>query len=64
MFSADDSEQWIIIKSTIDTSDYYVLIVAHRYGSIVSSGKEAGMSYTETEFRYARKKKISKYGKI
>lgn len=58
MFSADDSEQWDIIKSTIDTSDYYVLIVAHRYGSIISSGKDAGMSYTEKEFRYARKKKI------
>lgn len=58
MFSADDSEQWDIIKATIDTSDYYVLIIAHRYGSTISVGKDAGMSYTEKEFRYARKKKI------
>lgn len=35
MFSADDSEQWDIIKATIDTSDYYVLIIAHRYGKFV-----------------------------
>lgn len=58
MFSADDSEQWDIIKATIDTSDYYVFIIAHRYGSTISFGKDAGMSYTEKEFRYARKKKI------
>lgn len=48
MFSADDSEQWDIIKATIDTSDYYVLIIAHRYGTTISFGKDAGMSYTRS----------------
>lgn len=58
MFSADDSEQWEIIRETIDTSDFYILIIAHRYGSIIKEGKDAGMSYTEKEFRYARSKGI------
>ncbi|EAB3797989.1 DUF4062 domain-containing protein, partial [Salmonella enterica] len=34
MFSADDSEQWDIIKETIDASDYYVIIIGHKYGSV------------------------------
>ena len=58
MFSADDSEQWEIIRETIDTSDFYILIIAHRYGSIIKEGKDAGMSYTEKEFRYAKSKGI------
>lgn len=52
MFSADDSEQWEIIRETIDTSDFYILIIEHRYGSIIKEGKDAGMSYTEKEFRW------------
>ena len=39
MFSAADEEQWQIIKETIDVSDYYILIVGMKYGSIeLSSG--------------------------
>lgn len=49
MFSASDEEQWAIIKRQIDQSDYYVLLVAHRYGS---TGNE-GLSYTEMEYDYA-----------
>jgi hypothetical protein len=49
MFSASDEEQWAIIKRQIDQSDYYVVLVAHRYGS---TGKE-GSSYTEMEYDYA-----------
>ncbi|MEN0086018.1 MAG: DUF4062 domain-containing protein [Leifsonia sp.] len=49
MFSAADEEQWEIIKRHIDESDYYVVIVAHRYGSITD-----GMSYTRKEYEYAR----------
>lgn len=52
-FSAADEEQWEIIKQTIDTSDYYVLIIGHRYGSVISSGEDEGISYTEKEYRYA-----------
>ena len=58
MFSADDEEQWEIIQETIDSSDYYVLIVGHRYGSVIEEGDYAGISYTQKEFRYALEKKI------
>lgn len=54
MFSAGDEEQWGIIKDTIDSSDYYVLIIAHRYGSKTSEG----ISYTEKEYQYAKMKGI------
>jgi hypothetical protein len=48
MFSAADDEQWKIIQSHIDSSDYYVVIVAHRYGSMIE-----GVSFTEREYDYA-----------
>lgn len=54
MFSADDDEQWDVIKDTIDISDYYVVIIGHRYGSETS----AGISYTEKEYDYAKEKSI------
>lgn len=50
MFSADDSEQWDIIKETIEGSDYYVIIIGHKYGSVAPSG----FSYTEMEYDYAK----------
>jgi hypothetical protein len=34
MFSAADEQQWQIISRHIDESDYYAVIVAHRYGSM------------------------------
>jgi hypothetical protein len=49
MFSAADEEQWKIIARQIDEIDYYVLILAHRYGSVTAEGT----SYTEKEFDYA-----------
>ena len=58
MFSAADEEQWEIIRETIDSSDYYVLIIGHRYGSIIEEGEYAGISYTQKEFRYALEQKI------
>lgn len=54
MFSADDSEQWEIIKDSIDVSDYYVVIIGHRYGSMTSDG----IGYTEKEYDYAKEKGI------
>lgn len=54
MFSAADEEQWEIIKDTIDSSDYYVLIIGKRYGSVFDDGPEKGMSYTEKEYHYAK----------
>lgn len=58
MFSAADKKQWEIIRETIDSSDYYVLIIGHRYGSVIDKGKYAGISYTQKEFRYALKRKV------
>ena len=59
LFGAADEEQWQIISETIDSSDYYVLIIAQRYGSVIPEGcYDAGMSYTEKEFRYALEKGI------
>ena len=49
MFSAADQEQWKLIERQIDQSDYYAVIVAHRYGSTTSEG----VSYTEKEYDYA-----------
>lgn len=58
MFSAADEDQWEIIKETIDSSDYYVLIIGHRYGSVIKDGDYAGISYTQKEFYYALEKEI------
>lgn len=49
-FNASDESQWEIIKKLIDDCDYYVLIVAGRYGTIDES---TGKSYTQMEFEYA-----------
>ena len=49
MFNAADEEQWEIIQETIDSSDYYVLILGQRYGSVIESGSDAGISYTEKD---------------
>ncbi len=57
MFSAADEQQWAIIKKQIDESDYYVVIVAHRYGSM-----EGEVSYTEKEYDYAVSKDIPVLG--
>ena len=58
-FGAANEEQWQIISETIDSSDYYVLIVGQRYGSVIPEGHaDAGISYTEKEFRYALEKGV------
>lgn len=43
--------QWEHIEREISESDYYVLILGHRYGSI---DEESQISYTEKEFHYAK----------
>lgn len=58
MFSAGNEEQWEIIQETIDSSDYYVLIIGYRYGSVIEKGEYAGISYTQKEFQYALSKKV------
>lgn len=49
LFPAANESQWNLIKKVIDDCDYYILILAGRYGSIGPDG----ISYTEMEYRYA-----------
>lgn len=55
MFHADNEEQWIQIKNTIDMSDYYVLIIGRCCGTLIEKEK---ISYTEKEYNYALMKGI------
>ena len=48
-FPAADENQFAFIKTLIDKCDYYILIVAGRYGTPADDG----MSYTEKEYHYA-----------
>jgi len=52
LFPAIDEQQWEFIKKIIDDCDYYLLIIAGRYGTTTTDGK----SYTEMEFDYAIEK--------
>ncbi len=54
-FPASSLSQWDYIKKMIDMSDYYLLIVAGKYGSI---DPEENISYTEKEYNYALNKKM------
>ena len=54
MFPAMDEEQFKYIKRIIDDSDYYLLIIGGRYGSV----DDNGVSWTEKEFDYAVSKGI------
>lgn len=49
MFPASNEDQWSLIKRVIDESDFYVLIIGNRYGSLSNEG----ISYTEKEYDYA-----------
>ncbi len=49
LFPALDEEQFEFIKKVIDDSDYYLLIIGGRYGSLSNEG----ISYTEMEYDYA-----------
>ena len=51
LFPATDNDQWTLIKELIDESDYYILIVGGRYGSL----NKEGISYTQMEYEYANK---------
>lgn len=55
LFMASNDEQFEYIKDIIDNCDYYVLIIAGRYGSI---NPKTGISYTEQEYNYAVEKNI------
>jgi hypothetical protein len=53
LFPASDESAWQLIKDLIDSSDYYVLLIGGRYGSL----DEEGIGYTEKEYDYAVAKK-------
>ena len=50
-FPAADSTAWAHIERVIDDSDYYVVVVGGRYGSITSDG----LSFTQREYEYAHR---------
>ena len=49
LFPATDEDAWSLITEVIDGCDYYVLILAGKYGS----SNQDGIGYTEMEFDYA-----------
>ena len=55
LFTAADDRGWGVIKRVIDTSDYYVVVLAGRYGSI---DPMTGISWTEREYQYAVSKGV------
>ena len=50
LFPATDDYAWSLIQQVIDESDYYLLVIAGKYGSI---DPQYGLSYTEMEYDYA-----------
>lgn len=58
LFPSTDDDQWTFIKQVIDESDYYIVVVGAKYGSVADDG----LSYTEKEFDYAVSKGIPVLG--
>lgn len=54
-FTASNKTQWEVIESIIPQCDYYVIIVAGKYGSIEET---TGISYTQKEYELAYNKGI------
>ena len=54
LFPATNNDQWTLIKELIDESDYYILIIGGRYGSL----NKDGISYTQMEYEYAKEIEI------
>jgi len=59
LFPASNDTQWNWIKKVIDESDYYIVIIGGKYGTI---SEETRLSYTEMEYRYAVEKDIPVIG--
>ncbi len=51
LFNAATESAWPVIERLIDSCDYYVVIVAARYGALRPNGK----SYTQSEYEYAKR---------
>ncbi len=54
LFPAADEDTWNFIKDQIDDFDYYVVLIGGKYGSLTTEG----ISFTEKEYDYARKREI------
>jgi hypothetical protein len=50
LFSAGNQEQWELIKERIEECDYYIVVIAQRYGLVTTEG----ISYTRKEYEFAR----------
>lgn len=61
LWGASSAQQWKIIQRQIDIADYYLVIVAHRYGS---QAKDSEFSWTEREFDYALERGVPILGFI
>lgn len=59
MFNAADESSWKLITRYIDESDFYVVVLAHRYGSL-----DGEISFTEKEYDYAVEKSVPTFGFI
>lgn len=57
MFSAANEDQWRVIQKQIDDCDFYMVVMAHRYGSM-----DKDVSFTEKEFDYAVSKDLPVLG--
>lgn len=53
LFPASNMAQWDVIKQVIDDSDFFLLIIAGKYGSMGKDSSGKTVSYTEMEFDYA-----------
>lgn len=50
LFPAADDDAWTLIQRVIDESDYYLLVIGGKYGSVDPATE---VSYTEKEYDYA-----------
>lgn len=57
LFPASNKKSWDIIKKVIDESDYYLLVIAGKYGSTKKNTSGKSVGYTEMEYNYAKKNK-------
>lgn len=55
-FIATSNDPETYIKNVIDESDYYILLIGQRYGSLVNN---SSISFTEMEYEYAKKKGLT-----
>jgi len=55
LFPATDGDAWELIEKVIAESDYYLLVIGGKYGSLDTN---TNLSFTEKEYNYAQSLKI------